>query len=140
MSVAGYRTVLALVAVLAATGAFLSYALTRPLDPDQRIVDFARVHHDSVADVRRTFAARGIRLPHETDDGLVIWLSATRPPVPDSSLYVLVGGRTGTMSWGPKPHAGYDQAVDNLLVHYGGGDARTLGAVEAAVAALRSSR
>lgn len=137
MSVAGYRTVLALVAVLAATGAFLSYALTRPLDPSQRTVDLARVHHDSVADVRRAFAAKGIRLPHATDDGLVTWLSATRPPVPDSSLYVLVGGRSGTMSWGPKPRAGYDEAVDNLLVHYGGENARTLAAVEAAVASIR---
>jgi hypothetical protein len=137
MSVAGYRTVLALVAVLAATGAFLSYALTRPLDPDQRTVDLARVHHDSVADVRRAFAAQGIRLPHVTDDGVVVWLSVMRAPVPDSSLYVLVGGRTGTMSWGPKPRTGYDETMDNLLVHYGGGDARTLAAVEAAVASLR---
>lgn len=127
--------VLALLAVVAATGGFLSYALTRPLDPDQRTVQLDRVHHYSVVDVRRAFTAHGIRLRYATP-GVVLTLSVTPPPVPDSSLYVdLATG--GTMSWGPKPGSGYDEPVGNLLVHYGGRDAHMLLAVESAVGALR---
>lgn len=134
-----YRVSLAIVLVaLAATGAFLAYGLPRTSTPDQRMVDLTRVHHYSVAVVRRTFAAHGIDLRYKSKSGIApIFLSATPLPVPVSGLYVLDGDNdTGHVSWGPKPAHQYDQPLGNLLVHYGGTNPATLAAVKAAVAAL----
>lgn len=135
-----YRITLAIVAVaLATTGCFLAFGLPRVPNPseDQRQVDFARVHHYSMALVRRTFAAHGIELRYSIKDLFVVWLTDVRPPVPDSGLYILVATkRSKGASWGPKPAGEYDQPVGNLLVHYGGHDPAILARVKAAVAAL----
>jgi hypothetical protein len=138
--VARYRVSLAAVlAALGATGAFLAYGLPRTSTPGQRMVDLARVHHYSLALVRRTFAAHGIHLRYASKPGVApLWLSAAPLPAPYSGLYVLVGDNdTGHVSWGPKPAHQYDQPVGNLLVHYGGTNPNTLAAVKAAVATLR---
>ena len=134
-----YRLSLAIVLVaVAATGGFLAFGLPRvstPNDANQRLVYFAHVHRYSPAFVRRTFAAQGLELRYSTRDLYMVWLSRVRPPVSDSSLFVLVATGRG-VSWGPKPANEYDQPVGNLLVHYGGHDPATLAKVEAAVAAL----
>jgi hypothetical protein len=137
-----FRLSVAVVLVaIAATAGFLAFALSRTDTPDQRVVEIALVRHYSPALVRRTFAATGIDLRYASAPGVApLFLSATPLPLPVTGLYVIVvhGGEDGIRSanWGSK-HAGqYDEAIGNLLVHYGGANAATLAAVKAAVASL----
>ena len=58
-----YWVSLAVVLVaMAATACFLAFGLPRTPTPNERRVDFSRVHYYSPALVRRTFAAHGIQL------------------------------------------------------------------------------
>lgn len=139
--VARYRLSLALVLVaLTATGGFLLFGLPRVPAQDeagQRVVALAHVRHYSPAFVRRIFAVHGIDLRYSSAPGIdPMWLTVTRLPATESTLYVNIVRRAKSVSWGPKPANEYDQPVGNLLVHYGGHDAATLAKVEAAVAAL----
>lgn len=133
------RVVVWLAASLCAAGATAAFLLARPHNSkaDQRTVDFAHVHHYSPASVRAAFAAEGITLSyHATAPRGMLWLSATPLPVDTRGLYVMVGGRTGKVSWGPATGSTYDRSIGNLDVHYGGTDSHILAALEAAVSHL----
>ncbi len=125
---------------LAATVAVFTFA--RPEYRDDipvETVNLAAEEHLSVSAVRDAFAASGIDLRHANTDTEVAWLAPAPPPHDERSLYVNVLPTTGTVGIGQVESDAYEERVGNVVVHYGGGDARTLERVEAAVAALREA-
>jgi hypothetical protein len=128
-----HRVSLAVVLVaVAATASFLTYGLPRTPTPDERSVDFARVHYYSPALVLRTFAAHGIHFRYHYSVGGDLQVFSTSRT--SDELSVDVGARKGRASWGPK--YAYDRTLGNLDVRYGGSNPNTLAAVEAAVSGL----
>lgn len=126
----------ALMAAIAAGGAG-SYVALRGASNRQRTVALANVHHFSSAEVRTIFARHGIRLRYGSEATPGAWLSATPLPVPVTGLYVLVATGNGQVSWGQTPNDAFEETAGNLLIHYGGSNARLLADVRAAAADLR---
>jgi hypothetical protein len=102
-------------------------------------VNLAEEPHLSIAAVRRAFVAAGVELEHTLSSSDLTWLGTGPPPYDESTLYVTVLPTSGTAHLGRVETDAYEKRVGNVIVHYGGGDADTLGRVEEAVAALRES-
>lgn len=132
------RVLVALLVVVAA-GTTGSYLALRGSSNYQRTVALANVHHYSSADVRTVFARHGIHLAYGSNSTPGAWLSATPLPVPVTGLYAVVATGNGQVSWGQKPNDEFEETVGNLLIHYGGSNARLLAEIRAATADLRSA-
>jgi hypothetical protein len=123
----------ALGVALAATGVFVfSMPMLRsPIDDTM----LAKSPRYSVGEVRRTFRVYGVRFHYASHPGKALtMLGVVPPPWPVTGLYVLVAG--GTITDGGRPEGGYERRVGNVVVHYGGVNARVRERVEAATAAL----
>jgi hypothetical protein len=131
-----FSLAIVLAAVAATAGVFL-FEHVQNRQPNQRVVSLAHVRYYSPAQVRQAFARHGITLRYTSTALPGLWLSNTPLPVPTAGLYVMLAGKKGTVSWGPKTGSEYDQPIGNIDVHYGGGDAHVLDAVSAAVSELR---
>ena len=120
---------------VAATALVFGYGLQRTSSPNFRYrhVDLARVHHYSLAAVRRAFAAHDIHLRYAPPMSGVQILR----PSASSQLFVAVGARHGTANWEMKPKNIYDDAFGNLDITYLGTNPATLAAIKAAVTDLR---
>jgi hypothetical protein len=105
-------------------------------DYESEMIDFSKQHYYSPSAVRQAFAAESIRLRQVNRIGGMIILSNTPGHFTADALNVVVGPQTGRGSYGPKLEP-YDVRFGNVLVAYGGTDARFLDRVETAVATLR---
>jgi hypothetical protein len=131
--------VVALCAILATVGVF---AFARPeYHPryGSKTIDMSRQHIYRVADVRRVFAARGVRLRYSTQLGPKrsgITTLAAHFPWRQNDLTVSVAGPRAKVSWGVTFDR-YDKRFGNVDVRYNGTDLRLLASVKAAVSDLR---
>lgn len=130
----------ALALVLVAVSATaLALLLLRPAarpGAQVRVPNLAPGHHYSVGFVRAAFAAQGLRLRVTTPDSLGVTLSATRPPLSDRTLYVMVERGDQPPAWSVPTS---DVEIGNLDIHYGGASRRVRASVEAATIALHES-
>jgi hypothetical protein len=100
------------------------------------MIDFSKRRYYSPGTVRRAFAAEGVRLEVASRFSGMLTLSDAPRPLTADTLQIVIAPRNGSGSWGPKLEP-YDERFGNVLVTYGGTDAKLLLRVEAAVAALR---
>ncbi len=88
--------------------------------------------------VRSAFAAEGVRLPYRSRFARLTMFSSV-PPARQGQLgkvIVVVGPRTGRISFGPEV-ASYDERFENVLVTYDGTDDAVVDRLDAAVEALK---
>jgi hypothetical protein len=117
--------------VIAVTGVFvLSMPMYRsPID--RAMLKPSQPVPYAAADVRRAFARHGVPLR-----STVRALSGVTLAGGAAGLYVFVARPGSGVDTAPRAGGAYERRLGNLLVHYGGGDRRVLGHVQAAVAAL----
>jgi hypothetical protein len=136
------RHAVSIAVVLAAlAGIAAVFTLARPEfhgKYEGKTIDLAQQDTITPAAVRTAFAAEGVRLrySHDWEYGVVL---SNVPPAEQGQkgkVQVTVGGRTGTVDYGPRI-APYDERFENILVAYDGTDASTLERVKAAVITLR---
>jgi len=103
-----------------------------------KTINLAQQDTISPAAVRAAFAAQGVQLRYSYDwEGGVVLSNV--PPAAEGGrkdVQVIVGGRIGTVDYGPRVTP-YDERFENILVTYDGTDAATLHQVKAAVDTLR---
>jgi hypothetical protein len=103
-----------------------------------KTINLAEQDTISPAAVRAAFAAEGVQLRYSYDwEGGVVLSNV--PPGEQGTredVQVIVGGRIGTVDYGPQVTP-YDERFENILITYDGTDAATLHQVKAAVDTLR---
>jgi hypothetical protein len=119
--------------VIAAVAGVFVFSMPMVRSPiDEAMLGSAPVRHYTAPRVRRMFAARGLPLPAASAANAGVTLSGSDP-----DLYVFVARQE--LDSAPRDASAFERLVGNVLVHYGGGDPRTLARVKAAVAALRGA-
>jgi hypothetical protein len=125
------------VAAAAATAAVFTFA--RPQlesAPGTEMVNLAEKDYISPYAVRAAFAAEDLALQYTTRFGSFLILHSDPPPQTAEKLSVVVGARTGRVSFGAKYNA-YDERFENVMVSYGGSNEALRGRIKLAVATLK---
>jgi hypothetical protein len=128
--------------VLAALATVVAvFTLGRPesrAKSEDRMINLAAQDTISPTAVRAAFAAEGVRLRYSYDWEFGVVLSNVPPAEQgrQKDIQVMVGGRAGSVDFGPKVSS-YDERFENILVTYDGTEAATLDRVKAAVSKLK---
>ncbi|MGH3070948.1 MAG: hypothetical protein ACRDNB_01600 [Gaiellaceae bacterium] len=135
------RHPVSLAIVLAAAGAIAAvFTFARPQlesEPGTEMVNLAEKDYISPDAVRAAFADADLPLRYTTRFGSLLILHSDPPPQTAEKLSVVLGARTGRVSFGAKYNA-YDERFENVVVTYGGSDEALLARIESAVATLKS--
>ena len=125
--------------VLAAAAVAAVFTFARPQlesEPGTEMVNLAEKDYVSADAVRAAFAAEDLPLRYTTRFASLLILHSDPPPQTAEKLSVVVGARTGRVSFGAKYNS-YDERFENIVVTYGGSDEAVLSRIESAVAALK---